>query len=173
MTATQDIRASNAPGAWPVSRRSLNVAGYRLLHEFPSPVSATAARYPRSRWARGWPTCSVAWIARIEGTRLAASSVWNMVAARRPSGSSRGYRLARRVGRRCLHAMDDHQQDLVCTDQRNRRPGSHGSVDETMGQSVVPSSAGAVRARTISPGKLTSRPSPVQTTPSEVSLVNR
>ena len=51
---------------------------------------AAVARCSRSRCARGWPTCRAARIARIEGTRSAASSAAKTTAARSPSGSVSG-----------------------------------------------------------------------------------
>jgi hypothetical protein len=51
-----------------------------------SPTST--ARYSRRRCARDWPTWSSVQIARIEGTRPAASGSANNSAARSRSGSA-------------------------------------------------------------------------------------
>ena len=64
------------------------VAAYAA--RLPLCVTAAAARCSRSRCARGWPTCSTAWMARTEGTRSAARSAANTTAACSPSGSATG-----------------------------------------------------------------------------------
>jgi len=56
----------------------------------PACAPLSAARYARTRWARGCPTCSRARIARTDGTRPAASSTANAYAACVCSGSVAG-----------------------------------------------------------------------------------
>jgi hypothetical protein len=121
------LRAAVAPSAW---LAAVLRCFYGLL---------SAARYARTLCARGCPTWSRARIMRTRGhppgrylTRELLSSLHPQPTIAR---SARWFRPGRRTGREPARA-DDHHEQLVRTDQRDRRPRSHNRTRGPMAKAV-------------------------------------
>jgi hypothetical protein len=75
-------------------------------------------------------------MARTEGTRSAASSAANTAVACSPSGSITDAPSCGRGAAVGLRATNDHHQELIRSNERDRRPRGYSGADDAMAQAV-------------------------------------